>query len=188
MLTKVIESLSSKKKAIEKEVEELYKDPYEDLLTTQDTDYEYNWMLGTNMASTGGYTNSSGVYTITTGTSASTSINTGGLGTGSYTWNATASINPTVTMSGATINDHDITITRKDKPSIKVAATLDLLIEALYIIVPDEQEHNNNPALKSAYEEWQYQFAEQTKRMSPLKEAYDSYMMMKKLCREEEEE
>jgi hypothetical protein len=138
----------------------------------------------TTMATTSANT---GVYTI----SASPTINTG-LSTGGYNWAANNSYNTgynsSVTMAGAHIDEVDITLKRKDKPELKIGATLDLIIESLYIIVPDNEEHEKNPALKSAYEEWQRQFQEQTKRMHPLKEAYDSYMMMKKLCREDPEE
>lgn len=188
---KLINSFSSKKKEIEKELKDLTKDPYEDLLTDY-TYFNYGNMVGNNMASTGVYGTGStnGVYNIST----SGTVNTGGLvttsTTGGYTWaNSSAATYPTVSISSANVDARggDITLTRKGKPPLNIGATLDTIIEALYIIVPDEQEHKENPALKSAYEEWQNQFRIQTERMQSLKDAYESYMVMKKLCREEEE-
>lgn len=100
-----------------------------------------------------------------------------------YGWNASSStsygFNP--------YEDSDLVIKRRGKPELKIAATLDLILESLYIIVPDNKELENNPALKSAYEHWQETFQEHSKRMLPIKEAYDGYIMMQKLVQETEE-
>ena len=179
MWTKLIELLSSKKN--QQTSDHIY-------FVTDYTDLDYTNIANNNMATTIG--TSTGGYSIST----SPTVNTGGFtsmsGSGSYNW-ATSTITPTFTLStgpnGAEFKDSDITLSRKDKPPMKIGETLDMILESLYIIIPDESAHKDNPALKSAYDEWYSQFKEQTARMYPLKNAYDSYMTMKKLCHEDEE-
>lgn len=84
--------------------------------------------------------------------------------------------------------DSDIVIKRYNKPELKLGATLDLILDSLYIIIPDHKELDNNPALKSAYDHWQEKFNEHKQLMNPVKEAYDSYLMVQKLVKEETEE
>ena len=191
MLTKITKSLSSKKKAIKDELEKDFN--------IYQTDYSYNFDDYYNQMNTMAITSAnSGVYTISTSPTVNTTSITGtstgslSLSTGAYNW-ASTTVSPTFSAtntysaSSATFDNTDVTLTRKGRPPMKIGATLDLILESLYIITPDETAHKDNPALQSAYEEWQHQFRVQTERMAPLKEAYESYMTMKKLCREDEE-
>lgn len=49
------------------------------------------------------------------------------------------------------MNDYDISITRKDGSVIKVAETLELILEKLSIILENQEKNEKYPALKEAY-------------------------------------
>ena len=172
----LIESLLLRKKKIKKQ--ELCN-----------TDEEF--CIGNNMSTN---VNNNTIYTVSgvSTTSTSTIVNGGySIATsGGYSWashypaHSTASQN--MVVSGCKIIADEITINRKNNP-IKIGETLDLIMETLYIVNPDVDQHKNNPALKAAYDEWYHQFKLQSERMTPLKEAYDSYIILQKLCKEEED-
>lgn len=70
----------------------------------------------------------------------------------SYTTTSSGTYQYTASAS-ATMND-DITITRPGKNPIKVAETLEIILERLLIIEADFQKMEKYPALKEAYDNY----------------------------------
>lgn len=97
------------------------------------------------------------------------------------------STSPGVTIASGHNTDSDITLKRHGKPEIRIGETLDLITESLCIVIPDKKELEKNPALKSAYEEWQLEFKNHYSQIGSLKTAYDSYNTIKSLCHDAEE-
>ncbi len=91
---------------------------------------------------------------------------------------------PAVTISGATIDggESEITLT-KDGRTLRVGKSINLLLEHLMLIVPDDRELESNPALKLAYEN----YLEARKRhVDPeLTAAYESYQLIRNITRDE---
>jgi hypothetical protein len=91
----------------------------------------------------------------------------------------------TMTISGVTVDgdESEITIQMKDGKKVHVVKSINLILEHLMMIVPDEQELNSNPALKLAYENYLQVIRQQ---IDPkIAEAYETYQTVRKLTRDE---
>jgi hypothetical protein len=143
----------------------------------------------TSIVNTGGGGSSSSVITGNwTNNSISSAVTLSSAGSGCYTspgiTTYSAIAPPTVTISNTTFDDAEITIRMKDGSDLRVAKSINLLLEHLMLIVPDDRELESNPALKMAYENYR---DVRKKTMDPkLVEAYDSYQMIKKLSKEDD--
>lgn len=114
-------------------------------------------------------------------------------GNGSNTWysgatstagsNGGHSINSSVTIATTKFTDNDITISRPGGKQLKIANTLERIMEQMMLIVPDDDELDNNPALKAAYNN--YLEVLHASRDPAAKEAYDSYHTIRKLVNDD---
>lgn len=108
--------------------------------------------------------------------------------TGSYT---TSSITGMAAMSSASgivsimsckVDDSDITVKRPDGTTLAVAKSIETILEHLQLIVPNDNELRDNPALNLAYENYLEMLA--TTRNPGLKEAFDSYHTVRNLVKD----
>ena len=139
-----------------------------------------------------GYGNSSysAVGSISAISLTSPGITTSGTG-GTYlsvnpasTW-ATSSITSGITLSSTSSDASDLTIKRKGGNTIAVGKSIELILEHLQLIVPDERELRDNPALKLAYEN--YLDALAATRDPSIQAAVDSYHMIRKLTKDDDD-
>ena len=80
-------------------------------------------------------------------------------------------------------------ITVKDNKTLKVGETLEKIMAHIGMIQPDMALIERFPALKSAHEEYQSQFAAALAAQNPdLKAAIDSYKMIAALVKDEPED
>lgn len=164
---------SSKKSKLTDTVDTL--DEIDDVDSTYSQAQYYQSLIQGSYGGSGGYyTTSSGSITIPTNTTSTT-----GMWTLSNTYK-------NVTLIGATeISDSDITIIRRNKKPIKVAETLEFLLEQFNIIIPDKKLLESNPALALAYEN--YLEVLKTSIVPKLKEAYNNYKVLETLSKSDGE-
>lgn len=161
---KKITSFSSKKKKNKDSISDTYSFTYVDTL-----DYgNYNNMAATTINLT------SPVYSVTGSSSTTNSLNLG-VSNSIYT---TQSVYNT---GGLDYHAQDVTITRNGKPPLKIGYTIDMIMESIGLILPDEALLNSNPALKSAYDNYQEILHKQNPE---LKSAIENYKMIEKIVKE----
>lgn len=119
---------------------------------------------------------SSGTYTIT-----STGYGGGG-GGGNYT----SASSWGVSSNNNLYHVNDIVIRRDNGKDIRIADSIEMIMELLMIIPEDKDLLDKNPALRSAYDHHQ-QIIRETFTSERLKESFNTYHTIRKLVKEENE-
>ena len=126
---------------------------------------------------------SCGVYTITNSGTGTFTVPHGTVASGAVL-TSTGWTQPSIKMGEVVRVDDDIHITKNGK-TLKVFDALELVLNRLNIIIPDEIMIEKNPALRDAYDHYVSVVKEMP--VDPrVKEAYDSYHTIMKLVRDED--
>jgi hypothetical protein len=117
---------------------------------------------------------SSGTYAITT-----TGYGGGGGYASTSSWGVSSSNNNLYHVN-------DIVVRRDNGKDIRIADSIEMIMELLMIIPEDRGLLDKNPALRSAYDHHQ-QIIRETFSSERLKESFDTYHTIRKLVKEETE-
>lgn len=107
-----------------------------------------------------------------------------GVSTGLYTTSST-SYSPVMTIQHNDADNSDVIIKRPNGVEIPVGKSIELILDHLKLILPNKRELEENPALKLAYDNY-LQVLETVRHSQEIKDAYDSYQMVRKLSKDDD--